>query len=99
MNRTCKNCGESLEGRKVNANFCSDICRVRHYRLSKGIPDPFNPSAHMPIAKAKLHPFYYSYNLNCCHKPAYFHPSNNLFSIQCSSCGMLWEVFVTKNSR
>lgn len=98
MERKCKNCGQSLEGRKTNANFCSDICRVRHYRLTKGIPDPFNPSANVPKAKASLHPYFYSYPLECCNKPAYYHPST-ILNIKCSNCGAVWEVFISKSSR
>jgi hypothetical protein len=99
MIRKCKRCNTSIEDKKANAVYCSDICRVRDYRLSHGISDPFNPSANVPPAKAELHPFYYAYPLQCCNKPSYIHTSNDIFHVQCLNCGVRWDVFITKSSR
>lgn len=99
MQRRCKNCNKSIEDKKINAVYCSDICRVRHYRVSHGISDPFNPSANIPAAKARLHPYFYPYRLECCSRPSYVHLSNDILNVQCENCGVRWDVFITKSSR
>jgi DNA-directed RNA polymerase subunit RPC12/RpoP len=100
MERKCNNCGKSLEGRKANAVFCSDLCRVTHYRAARGLPDPFNPAKNIPKSKVKLHSYFHWYPLSCCNNPEYMHPNNNqLLNIRCMNCGAIWEVFITKSSR
>lgn len=31
---TCQECKQSMNGRKRNARFCSDACRLRHWALN-----------------------------------------------------------------
>lgn len=99
MIRKCKNCNKSIENKKDNAVFCSDICRVRHYRFSHGISDPFKPSANIPYAKARLHPFYYTINMECCEKPLYEHPSKDIKNAICLNCGSRWEIYISTTKK
>ena len=38
MARTCGNCGVSIEGKRANATFCSDRCRVYFARKQRALP-------------------------------------------------------------
>ena len=39
--KTCAYCGSLIKGKQKSAKYCSDICRLRAYRVRHGIPEPF----------------------------------------------------------
>jgi len=57
MPASCQNCGESLEGRRKNARYCSDACRQAGFRARKSKEEPAAPVvAQPPVVMAAPQP-------------------------------------------
>jgi hypothetical protein len=50
MSASCQNCGETLEGKRRSARYCSDACRQAGFRARKGKSEQAQPLVVQPSA-------------------------------------------------
>src|SRR5690554_7323203 len=53
--KKCAYCGGPIIGKQKTAKFCSDICRLRAYRVRHGISEPFEPKEGKKQARSEEH--------------------------------------------
>jgi hypothetical protein len=46
--RRCRGCTASLEGRRPNAVWCSETCRIARWRETKAVQNPFGDPGQLP---------------------------------------------------
>lgn len=68
-------------GKKANAKFCSDLCRIKKWRENNDIPDPFHN------VTPKMTKSY-----TCCNNGLFYSPvTMNGKVLICDTCGAIWE--------
>ncbi len=78
----CLHCSEPMPlGRKSNAKYCSDACRVKSWRQNHDIPEPFHN------VTPKMTKSY-----TCCSNGLFYSPiTMNGKILICDTCGAIWE--------
>jgi len=105
MDRTCKNCKVSINHKRTDAKFCSDICRAVYFRKEKGLPELFH-MYDIPESIRELNPYFYSEHMQDwleklhkdkgCNKPHYHHPpSSKQTEIECINCKQRFSIVIT----
>jgi hypothetical protein len=81
MERKCLYCNESIPpGKKSNAKYCSDLCRVKASRNRTNSPDPFRN------VTEKMTKSY-----TCCENGLFYSPAGMHGEVlKCDTCGAIW---------
>ena len=80
--KNCLYCKQEMpSGKKVNAKYCSDACRVKAWRRNHGISDPF---CNVTEKKTKSY--------TCCSDGRFYSPAGEWGkTLICDNCGTVWE--------
>ena len=91
--KKCAYCGKTIIGKQKTAKFCSDICRLRAYRVRHGIDEPFKPKKGKKkpeIDFLDTSPKIKSYT--CCENGRFYSPVGRWGEILiCDNCGAVWQ--------
>ena len=87
----CLYCGESMQGKRNIAKFCSDICRLKAFRVRHGIPDPFGKTGENTALKQPLFDGQETKSFTCCENGKFYSPLGEWGKVlKCDTCGATW---------
>jgi len=82
--KTCAYCGKSIEDKRKNAKYCSNICRIKAYRNRHGIDEPFQQEKPLNPPKNVI-------SFTCCENGHFYSPVGRWGEILiCDNCGAVW---------
>jgi len=85
--KTCNYCGSSIDGRRKNAKYCSNICRIKAYRARHGISEPFEEES----ASNRLFRGQESKSYTCCENGQFYSTVGKWGEVlKCDNCGAVW---------
>jgi flavodoxin len=91
--KKCAYCGGPIIGKQKTAKFCSDICRLRAYRVRHGIEEPFEPKKGKKQPEndfLETSPKIKSYT--CCENACFYSPVARWGELLiCDNCGAVWQ--------
>ena len=86
--KTCEFCGKPIpEERKKARKYCSGACKVKTYRMLKGIPEPFGKRyvTDNNFDGQPAQPY------TCCKNGKFYSTSSVLGkTLKCDICGAIW---------
>ncbi len=84
-------CGESMKGKRSIAKFCSDICRLRAYRVRHGIPEPFVKLNENTGLKQVFFDGQETKSFTCCENARFYSPAAEWGEVLiCDNCRATW---------
>lgn len=91
--KNCEYCGDAIRGKRKTARFCSDICRLRAYRVRHGISEPFEPKEGKKQAKNEyLEAPQNIKSYTCCENARFYSPVGRWGELLiCDNCGAVWK--------
>ncbi len=90
--KKCAYCSGPVIGKQKTAKFCSDICRLRAYRVRHGISEPFEPKEGKKQAKNEyLEAPQNVKSYTCCENGRFYSPAGRWGEVLiCDGCGAVW---------
>ena len=88
--KKCAFCEKMIVDRQKTAKYCSDLCRLKAFRLRNGIPEPFTRDTALNEPQNE-----YSYKIKsftCCENGRFYSPVAKWGEVLiCDNCGAVWE--------
>lgn len=86
--KKCAFCGLPVIGKQKTARYCSVLCRIKSYRVRKGISEPFEKKGAKIGLKTKNED---TKSFTCCEQGKFYSPVGKWGEVLiCDSCGATW---------